>query len=497
MIEINNLEIKFQDKILIQNSSFKLYKGKITCFCGASGSGKTLTALTLIGMMPRSMTLSPQTNIINQEEILNLDSDDSMRDFRWKNVAWIDQEPQQAFNPVLKIKKIVELRGINIDYFKNFLKKLDLKEEILSYYPHQLSGGQRQRLMVAIAIAKKPTILIADEPTTALDEKNKEIVFQLIKEVKQTEAVVILVTHDLEFAKKISDEIIFFDQGFIQQNEMNQPINLESLTILRKLIQAHYYFHYRENALPERLNSYWKQLGQAEKKDQKNNFDKKNIFLDQDKKDIICKDITIYSPDSLFLKSNILCQNINLTINSGDVLMLQGPSGSGKTSFLKFILGLLPYSGYYKLSNSLQKRNIIFQDPAASFNPKLKIQDSFHDAIFNKKEDWLSFCIKLLEIVGLDQSALNKFPNQFSGGQRQRLAIVRAMLFKPKLLLLDEPLSALDMSTQNDIIDLLMLMKKEFELTFIWVTHDPVLTRHFGSHLALFEKGYFLGQFEL
>ena len=219
MIEINNLEIKFQDKILIQNSSFKLYKGKITCFCGASGSGKTLTALTLIGMMPRSMTLSPQTNIINQEEILNLDSEDSMRDFRWKNVAWIDQEPQQAFNPVLKIKKIVELRGINIDYFKNFLKKLDLKEEILSYYPHQLSGGMQRRVALARALSLDPEVVFYDEPFAGQDPISMGVLVKLIKQFNESLGISsILVSHDVQETLAIADRVLFLHEGKIRFN---------------------------------------------------------------------------------------------------------------------------------------------------------------------------------------------------------------------------------------------------------------------------------------
>ncbi len=497
MIEIDNLEIRFQDKVLIQNASFKLYPGKITCFCGPSGSGKTLTALTLIGMMPKLMNLSKKIKVKHDDVFLDISSEELMREFRWNNVSWIDQEPQQAFNPVLKIKKIVELRGIDQNHFKYFLKKLDLKEEILSYYPHQLSGGQRQRLMVAIALAKNPKILIADEPTTALDEKNKDIVFDLIKEAKDKGTIIILISHDLRFAKKISDDVVFFEEGTLQQYEMNSILELDRLSILKKLIQAHYYFNKRQSPLDEELKNYWNDLEDEKKEDLSNIFYQEKLTLSEESADIVCKDVTIYSPDTLFFNRNILCKNINLNMHSGDILMVQGPSGSGKTSFLKFMLGLLPYSGDYKLDNSLKKRNIIFQDPAGSFNPKLKIKESLQDAIFDQKNDWLPFCITLLEKVGLDERALHKFPNQFSGGQRQRLAIARAMLFKPKLLLLDEPLSALDMRTQNDIIDLLMLMKKEFGLTFIWVTHDPVLTRHFGSHLALFDKGNFVGQFKL
>lgn len=491
MLEIKNFEIIKPDKsrIVIKDHSFV---HQSIAFCGLSGSGKSLTAKALMGILPPGFSLSQKTVIkFNGVDLTNFDND-AYRDFRWTHIGWIDQDPNTFFNPVLTIREHVLDKVGNLDFWQQLLVALHLSDAINDYYPHQLSGGMKQRAMIAYALVKKPKFIIADEPSTALDRDSKfEMLELLLKARLLSDSFLIFITHEIELAWKISDSIMFFGADSVQIYEKNDnqviPDNINNF------LKEYFYFSTGENPSSTlSVQEIFKQTehfhhiddlmlqdpGLVQRKVQEENyFNAKNCSL------VVRKNI--------FSKEKVILSSVNCSIALNKITMIIGRSGSGKSSLMNVFKGIYNLQGPYEYPCGKKKVGALFQNPATSLNLHLDIFNNLIDALDHQrisiemKENKINHILKKL---GFSRDILKKYPTQFSGGQQQRLAFARALLFEPEVLLLDEPTSSLDLKTQNEFIDMMISIQKEFHLTILWITHDKCLIKRLADSVIVIDN---------
>ena len=436
MLSIQNLSISFKNTKVVDDISFSLQPKSITALVGKSGSGKSVTALAIIGLLRAAKI----TGIIelDKKNLLTAKKSELCK-IRGKEIGLVFQDPNVALNPLHKLRKQIE-EAITIHNPKiskenlkkrifELLKMVDLESIIsrLNDYPHQFSGGQKQRIMIAIALANNPKILIADEPTTALDVKVQDEILDLLLRLKNELGLsILLISHNLRAVKKVADKIIEIDAGKIVENSL-----------------IHY--NHKKVARAAKLN-----------------------------------DQIIIKTDNL---SALKIKNINLEIKKSENLGIVGASGSGKSTLALALCGLIKFDGEIILFDSktwqkdekfLRKNiQIIFQDPFSSLNPRMLIKDIIAEGLIIHKIKYQENDIdKILEKLALPLSIKDRYPHELSGGQRQRVAIARALILKPKILILDEPTSALDISSQNQIIELLNEVQNQNDITYILISHD-------------------------
>ncbi len=455
ILKIKNLAITFQseDKVFkaIDDVSFELHKNKITALIGQSGSGKSTIALAILGLLRKAKVSG---KIIFDEKNLLAKSENELCKIRGKAISIIFQDPNSALNPLHKIGAQIS-ESIKIHDKKISNKKLKERVETLldivglssaksrlSDYPHQFSGGQKQRIMIAMALANNPQILIADEPTTSLDETSQnEILDLLIKLKNEFNLTILFITHNLRIVKKIADETLILKDGKLVDEESDYAKKLFELTKIKHHKSA------KTNSNKEILNV--KNLSVIHKI-------KKGFFKSED----------FYAN-----------KNISFSLNLGENLGIIGQSGSGKSTLAKALLNLIPYQGEINFSCEKLQRQIVFQDPFSSLNPRFLIKDIIVEGlkihkIENDKNKLEKICDEMLVKLHLDKNLKNRYPHQLSGGQRQRVAIARALVLNPKILILDEPTSALDFLTQNEILNLLDEIQKTSEISYIIISHD-------------------------
>ena len=478
ILEIKNLTVinKNSKQLLLDNISFTLNKGQILGIVGESGSGKTLTGLSILNLLDPSIFDIMSGSIIYKDiNILEL-SEQSIQKIRTKDISIVFQEPMLSLNPVQKVStQITEVIKLHIT--KNKIKQILVAKDILfktgltdmqkvlDSYPHMLSGGQRQRVMIAIALVCNPDILIADEPTTALDVTLQLQILELLKSIKdEFNMSMLLISHDLDLIKNYTDRVIILKNGKLLE---------EGLTTSVFDKPKHSYTKDLINSKPENLIT---------KKT------KSNIILKVE--DVTCK----FPINNAFLNKNkkyfTALDGINIQLNSGETIGLVGESGSGKTTLGLSIMQLLNYSGNIflddiklsslsskKLRESRRDYQIVFQDPYSSLSPRMTILEILSEGmlVFDSslsRSNILEKCSDLLVEVGLDRSMLSRYPHQFSGGQRQRIAIARALSMKPKLIILDEPTSALDVIVQKNILKLIVSLQEKYSLSYLFISHD-------------------------
>ena len=477
ILEIKNLTVlnRKTKEILLNNISFKLNQGEILGIVGESGSGKTLTGLSILGLLDKSIfTIQSGSIIYNDIDILKL-SDSQIQKIRTKSISVVFQEPMLSLNPVQKISaQLIEVIKIHMNYSSNeqikvardILVKTGLNDtqKILDSYPHMLSGGQRQRIMIAIALVCKPEILIADEPTTALDVTLQLQILELLKNIKsENNMSMLLISHDLDLIKNYADKVIILKNGILLEEGSSFKIfNTPNHEYTKSLI----------NSRPEKLVN--KKIESEVLLDIQNlscRFPINNAFFNKNKKYFTA------------------LSEINFHINLGETIGLVGESGSGKTTLGLSIMQLLNYSGKIFLNNvdlsslalgklreSRKDYQIVFQDPYSSLSPRMNILEILSEGIlsFNNisESEILKKCSDLMSEVGLEPSMLKRYPHQFSGGQRQRIAIARALSMKPKLIIFDEPTSALDVLVQKNILKLIIDLQNKYGLSYCFISHD-------------------------
>jgi len=461
---------------------------------GESGAGKSVTALSILKLLPTKKASYDSGEVIYNDTNLLASKEEILRRIRGKKIAMIFQEPMTSLNPLHTIEKQITESIIlhqYVSYNEALAKTKDLLnlvrlqgvEERLGAYPHQLSGGQRQRVMIAMAIANEPDLLIADEPTTALDVTVQSEILKLIKDMQSYfNMSVLLITHDLHTVYRIANRVGVMKSGRLV--EMGQVKD-----IFRN--PKHEYTKFLLNSvLQERIDQ----------------------SLSIGNEIISCKALSVSFPvyrGVLRRKKGEVhaLNNINLCINSGETIGIVGESGSGKTTLGLALLRLIKSSGsIYFMGREIQEKKskniqplrsemqIIFQDPYASLNPRLTVGQIIEEGlkVHQKelaKEDRRIKIMKILDEVGLEHEYIERYPHEFSGGQRQRISIARALILKPKLIIFDEPTSALDMSVQTQILKLIRNLQEKYNLAYLFISHDLRVVRAISHEILVLKDG--------
>lgn len=504
LLSIKKLTIKIGDQIILSNVSFDLKKNEVLGLVGESGSGKSFTALSVLDLI-HLKNLKTEGKIIFNGRELNKLSKKEYQKIRGKEISMIFQEPMSSLNPTMKCgdqiseiiinhekisKKIAKKRSIEL------IKKVQLKNPKLVFekYPFQLSGGQQQRIMIAIAIACKPKLLIADEPTTSLDSLVRNDIISLIKSLQNEYSMsVLFISHDLKLVSKFVDNLIVLKNGIIiEKGFSSQIFNSPKENYTKHLINSSPPKNNRPNRLITSTNKKNKIISKEERADHHLKIYNKNPILK-------INNLTV------FYKNNQILKDISFDLYKGETLGIIGESGSGKSTIAKSILGLIKINNgeiLFKnqntndISNSIfrKKVQLIFQDPYSSLNSEISIGKSIIEPmiahkIFNSKHEMKCRAIELLNQVGLSESDFKKFPNQFSGGQRQRIVIARALALNPEIIICDESVSALDVSIQAQILNLLSDLKEKYLFTFLFISHDMSVIKYFTDRLIVLKKG--------
>lgn len=497
LLSVQNLSVRFGShdsgpNDVVRNISFSLEQGKTLAIVGESGSGKSVSALSIMGLLPYPMANHPSGSIkFEGEELLNR-GENFLRSYRGNRIGMVFQEPMTALNPLHTIEsqiaeslilhkkltpKQAQERVIELLTLVGFADGADR----LDAYPHQLSGGQRQRVMIAMALACSPKLLIADEPTTALDVTIQAAIIKLIQSLqKQLNMGLLLISHDLNMVAKIADFIVVMKDGEIVETGTAQQI------------------------LNAPRHPYTQALIAAEPDGSPLTRPRQDLILSTDNLQVSFKQKApwFWQKPTLFKA----VKGVSLNLKRGETLGVVGESGSGKSTLAYALLRLLPSSGKIifcgqdidglsakqmrPLRNKLQ---LIFQDPFSSLNPRLSVSQiiaeglEVHSQLSAKEID--AQVTTILKEVGLSEETRHRYPHEFSGGQRQRIAIARALILKPDILILDEPTSALDRSIQAGVIELLRQIQVKHNLSYIFISHDLKVIKAMSHRIMVMKDG--------
>ena len=501
LLDLKNAEVKFSVEGGVVNAvndiSFDIMKGETLAVVGESGSGKSVTARTIMKMLPKNSSIGSNFKIeFKDVDITNL-TQEQMRQIRGDTISMIFQEPLTSLNPLHRIgSQLIEvLREHNkIDKITAKERALELLKEVqipqpeerLNQYPHQLSGGQRQRVMIAMAIANRPDLLIADEPTTALDVTIQSQILKLLKDLqKKYGMAIMLITHDLTVVRKTSDRICVMRYGKIVERGITEDVfNNPQHEYTKHLINS------EPSGEPDPYDASNKNyIIQGQQCTVKFTL-KKGNFFNQKKTELIA------------------VNNVDIKARYGETIGIVGESGSGKSTLGMSLIKLQDINSgkiFFKdeeiqdyntkqLKDLREHMQIVFQDPFSSLNPRHTIKQIIGEGLeINRKdlskEEKDDLIKKTLNEVNLDEAVLHRFPHEFSGGQRQRIAIARAIILNPEFILLDEPTSALDLSIQAQIIDLLRSLRRNHNLSYIFISHNLKVIRSLCHYTLVMKDG--------
>ncbi|WP_170468059.1 ABC transporter ATP-binding protein [Ruegeria arenilitoris] len=495
LLDVNNLKVSFrqdgQVSAAVKGVSFTVDRGETVALVGESGSGKSVTALSTVSLLGDSAMVEGSVKYDGDEMIGA--SEAKLMEVRGNDISFIFQEPMTSLNPLHTIQKqmaesLALHQGLSGDAARDRIVELLTKvgirdpEERLDSYPHQLSGGQRQRVMIALALANKPDILIADEPTTALDVTIQAQILELLAELQKSENMgMLFITHDLGIVRRIADRVCVMKDGEIVETGATREIfDNPQHPYTRKLLAAEPSGH------PDPVAADAEEVARTEH-------------------------LKVWFPIQRgFLKRTVgfvkAVNDATLSVRAGETLGIVGESGSGKTTLALAIMRLIASEGGITFRDQDVRRwstrelrrlrkdmQIVFQDPFGSLSPRMTCQQIIAEGLAIHKVDPhrapRELVAEVMTEVGLDPAAMDRYPHEFSGGQRQRIAIARAMVLRPKLLVLDEPTSALDMTVQVQIVDLLRDLQRKYGLAYLFISHDLKVVRAMSHNVIVMRNG--------
>ncbi len=510
MVHIENLSVSFEDTEAVKNINLHIEPGQILGVVGESGSGKSVTALTLMGLVSDEARITSGRVVLDGEILVEAGKprDKALyRQYQGSRMSMIFQEPMTSLNPTKTVgSQIEEMLKLHTDLDRDVRKRrvveamesVGLKDaqKLYDSYPHELSGGMRQRVMIAMAVILHPDVIVADEPTTALDVTIQNQIIALLKEINQKEkSAMLFITHDLNLARRICDKIAVMKNGRVVESGTAEEIfEKPKETYTRQLIEA----------VPSRMKP--KRRMEADWDTE----EKGTLAGDARKESVVVRveNLNVYyneNANSLFGRSRKRCvvSDANFVIYKGEVLGLVGESGCGKSSLSKAVLGMNK-----NIEGSVQHASVrpqmIFQDPYSSLNPSktvswllqepLRAVGRLDKSLQMSKEDRKTAVVEMLRMVGLDESYLDRKPSQLSGGQRQRISIGQALITRPGLVIADEPVSALDVTLQAQIMELMQSLQEELGVAYLFISHDINVVYQMCDRIMVMKEGRIVEQ---
>jgi microcin C transport system ATP-binding protein len=493
LLQVEDLSVAFRGRTVVERISFAIERGETQALVGESGSGKSVTALSILKLLPYPAASHPSGRILFKGEDLLTAAPERLRQVRGGNIAMIFQEPMTSLNPLHRIERqLVETLTLHRQLPRDAARQEALEllrlvqindaEKRLSAFPHELSGGQRQRVMIAMALANKPDLLIADEPTTAVDVTIQAQILKLLRELQaELGMAILLISHDLALVRKMAREVAVMQHGKVVEQKLTEEL-------------------FRNPEHP-----YTRQLLAAQPKP-------KAAGAKTGAELIAADNLKVWFPIKKGLLRRVVdhvkaVDGVSVDIKTGETVGIVGESGSGKTTLALGLMRLVESDGPIVFMgrhieglrrNDLRpirrEMQIVFQDPYGSLSPRLSVGEivaeglEVHD-LAKDEDERDAAVVAALQEVGLDPETRHRYPHEFSGGQRQRIAIARALILKPKLILLDEPTSALDMSVQAQIVDLLRDLQARHGFTYLFISHDLRVVRAMSDRVIVMRNG--------
>lgn len=527
LLSVKNLTISFKREKefvpVVHHLSYDLFENEILGIVGESGSGKSVSSLAIMGLLPKAISQISEGSIVLEGNELTTISEKKFQQIRGNEIAMIFQEPMSSLNPSMKCgSQVAEIlhqhssltsKKIKQEVLSLFEKvKLPDPEALYSKYPHQISGGQKQRVMIAMAIACKPKILIADEPTTALDVTVQKEIIQLLKELQtETKMSILFISHDLSLISEIANRVLVMYKGeIVEQGLAKEIFENPQHTYTQALIASRPSLDFRLKRLPTIQDFLEKTIvndivTEAQRKEAQTLIYAQPPLLEvRNVEKEYCSTMGLFGKKVAFKAVH----DVSFKIYEGETVGLVGESGCGKSTLGNAILqldkataGQILYKGkdithlntteIRKLRKEIQ---IIFQDPYSSLNPRIPVGKAIMEpmqvhGLFANDKERKAKAIEILERVGLGEAFFNRYPHEFSGGQRQRIGIARTIALQPKLIVCDESVSALDISVQAQVLNLLNELKENFGFTYIFISHDLAVVKYMSDQVIVMNKG--------
>jgi peptide/nickel transport system ATP-binding protein len=536
LLQVTNLNISYPTRketiVASKDVEFNLERGEILGIVGESGSGKSTIANAIINLIDPPGEITGGSIKIDDNELRS--NEDVIQKYRGKKIGFVFQDPQTSLNPLFKIKdQLIETiqTHLDLDYQEALKKSIRLLEEVgidnaeerIEDYPHQFSGGMRQRVVIALAISCEPDLIIADEPTTALDVSIQYQILELLKDLtKKRNLGVIIITHDMGVIAETTNKVIVMRYGVIvEQGDTKELLTNPKSTEARSLVISVPPTNKKIDRF-KLISPDGKEITSDSKNLTKNIIKTWGVRENNNQKLLELSEVTkIFDEQTMASSFRFGSKNdtndkavkavndVSFELYEGETLGLVGESGSGKSTIAKIITGLVrPTNGEifynnlslynskrkYQIENSRGQIQMIFQDPYSSLNPRFKVRDIIAEPIklFQKnisKSELIQNTHDLIDIVGMTRQSLDRYPHEFSGGQRQRISIARALATRPRLLVCDEPTSALDVSIQAQILNLLKDIQDELHLTMLFISHDLPVIRQMCNRIVVLKNG--------